>query len=131
MKPNKNKPSDKKRHSMSPDILTALRRKACPQELHRHQLTKTALTPAAGDRYQADSVCLDMSVSLPGAHQELGQAYLNILVDRATGQIVDANIDFDAFRVAQEVEQRNPLRPQLKGVVEQAFGRLLRDDQSN
>lgn len=131
MKTNKNKPSKNKRRSVSSDILPATRRKARPKEIHHCQFTKTAFTPAAGDRYQVDSTCLDINLVLPGAHQELGQTYLNIMVDCATGMIVNANIDFEAFRVAPEVEQRNPHRPQLKGLVEQAFSRLLRPNPAN
>ena len=132
MKTNKNKQSKNKRHSASSDILTAIRRKASPQQLHHNQLSKVALPSAAGDRYQVDSVCLDMRVILPGAPRELGQAYLNIRVDSATGMIVSADIDLDTARAAPCVTQRNnPYRPHLKGATEQAISRLLRRDQSN
>jgi hypothetical protein len=131
MKTNKNNPSKNKRPSVSSDILSAMRRKACPQELHHNHPTKVAFPPAAGARYQIDSACLDMRATLPGAHRELGQAYLNIRVDSATGQIVDAKIEFGATGAAPWVTKCNPYRPQFKAVVERAFTRLLRHDQSN
>lgn len=131
MKTNKSKPSDKKRHLMSSDILTALRRKACPQELHHHQLPEAAFQPAAGDRYQVDSFCLDMSAVLPGAKRELGQAHLNILVDSATGQILDAIIKFGAGSAAPSVGTGSPYRQNFTGLVEQAFSRLLRNNPAN
>jgi hypothetical protein len=131
MKTNKNKPSKNKRPSVSSDILTAIRRKASPHQLHHNQLNQVALPSTAGDRYQVDSVCLDMSAVLPGAPRELGQAYLNLQVDSATGLIVSANIEFYKTREAPCVAKCIPYRPHLKGATESAFSRLLRRDPSN
>jgi len=131
MKTNKNKSSHRQRSSVSSDIQSITNSKASPPEIRRSLLTKAALPPTPGARYQIDSTCLDIHPILPGALQELGQAYLNILVDSATGRIVDAIIHFDADRVAPGDARCSPYRPQIPAAAERALCRLLRHHQSN
>lgn len=129
MKTRKNMSVEQQRRSMSSDIKSIAPWKSPSVDL-RHRPLKN-IKCAAGTQYQIDSACIDMRPSIPGASQELGQAYLTIAVDTYTKRIVHAVIDFGAEHQVPATSRPGYYRPQIQSATERAFCRLLRPSSPN